>query len=130
MELSLQAESEAVGREVRGTAGPATVRSQLPGGGLVQQCPVEESGHPTLEGGIGDGDHYLHPAGEAALREVGGAEGHADRPARPTPEAEHPGVLEIPAHDGPDPDALGQPGDAGPEAAPTPDHQVHGDPGL
>jgi hypothetical protein len=130
LELSLQAESQAVGRKVRGGADPATIGYQLPRGGLVQECPVEEPGHPTLEGRVGDGHHHLHPAVEVPLHEVGGAHGHPDRSPGRSPEAEHPGMFEVPAHDGPDPDPVGQPGNSGPEAAPAPDHQVHRDPGL
>jgi hypothetical protein len=60
-----------VRREVGGDPLPGTVGPQLPRVGLVEECPVEDPGDPTLEAGLADGHHDLHPAVEVALHQIG-----------------------------------------------------------
>ena len=115
-ELILQADAQTVGRQIGGHPGPFTVGAELHRVGLIEERPVEDPGHPALQAGLVDGHHHLHPAIQVALHQVGGAHRHADRPPGRAPEAEHPRVLEVPTHDGADPDAVRQPGHTGSQA--------------
>ena len=132
LELILQAEPEAVGREVgRRPRIQRPSAPQLPRVGLVEQGPVEEAGHPTLQardrrwapppppGGRG-----CAPSGRPSPRHT-----RSGRPASPPKQKTRECSRYRPTMDRTRM-PLGQPGNAGSEAAPAPHHQVDRHPGL
>jgi len=119
-EVPLQA--EAVGPVL--DPGPAPVGLERPRVGLVAQGGVEDGGQSFLDSRIADGQHRLDAPVEVPFHQVGGAQCDASPPAVHPAEQEDPGVLQVPPDDRPDPDALRQAGDTGPETATAPDQQV------
>lgn len=109
-----------------GQPGPPRIGTEHPRVGLVAEGPVEHADHPAPELGILDGDDHLDPPVEVALHEIGGPDPHPEGAVPHPAEPEQPGVLEVAADDGADPDPVGQPGDAGTQAAPLAHDEVDG----
>jgi hypothetical protein len=125
LEVILQVEPETAGPSVRRHPVPTPVARERPGVGLVAQGILHDSDEAPLDPGLIDGDHHLHPAIEIPLHEIRRAEGHPDRPASDAAEDEDPGVLEVPADDGTNPDVLGEAGQPGAETALSSHDEVH-----
>jgi hypothetical protein len=71
LELILLAEAEPTRGQVGGHPLPAAVGAQLPRVGLVEEGPVQEAGHPSLQARVGQRHHHLHPAVEIPFHQVG-----------------------------------------------------------
>ena len=111
-----------------GHRGVSAVHAEVPGLHIVGTEQLHIVLDLPPDGGIDDRTGDLHPPLGVAGHQVGGAD--VDLSLLPHAEGVDAGVLQEPAHNGEHPDAVGEAGHAGPQAADAP--YVHGDghPGL